>query len=244
MDIKIDSNLIEIYTQKGDTYKFLERFIKDEKLPYTIEELSSLAGVNPNFLLKLIEGVNDQHQTATLNVADFDQFSIQDILVYLNSTHEYYNDVYFKELERSLFDAMKLPGIDYNFCSILSSAFSDMKRSLKQHMRQEEEVLFPYASCLATMKQGNSNVLGFLQHEVELCFTHSHDELDFNVFRMIKWLMPYYFDFNNTSGLIKLEALFFRFKKDLEIHAWVEDELLLPKVVELRNELKEKISRN
>ena len=197
--------------------------------------MAQLHEVSPLFLIELLQCFESNTDLYSIDESRFDSFSIKDILIYLYKTHNLYESHWFKRLERALLHCMKLEGVDKKLSSILIDMYSEMKDHLTTHMRLEEDVLFPYAECLLKAHPFDNDRDSFFANPVEKCFAHAPDEIEYNVFNAIKWLVPSYFSCENTTELMNLETEFDRFLKELQIHNWVESELLNPKIEALRN---------
>ena len=167
---------------------------------------------------------------------DFDQFSIPEVLQYLYKTHDFYRNYRFKKIERLLYNCIKLLSKDNNLIDLLYDAYSKMKNSLLHHMTTEENILFPYAEEIYQQLKGISPLNEFFAHPIPESFDHSHDnELNQDIFTICTLLIPTLLNQDTKKEIIKLNQELKNFQLDLTIHAWIEEEVLIPKLCCINN---------
>jgi regulator of cell morphogenesis and NO signaling len=172
------------------------------------------------------------------------KLSIEEILIYLKKSHAGYLDKIFPEMEQQFNHLYQhhreSDPIPFHLCTM----FMVFKEKLKTHILNEETKLFPYINALNNLKNKQgvySEVNELSKYSIDQ-FMEEHDDVESDL-KVIKSLiienseilelpMPF------KLFLIQLET----FEKDLRLHAWLEDELLVHKVKNLENQVKSFLS--
>lgn len=162
------------------------------------------------------------------------QVAIQDLLQALKTSHGVYLNSKLPEIEQSIYSLYNKQTNSDNVLLMLCGFFISYQKKLIAHIRYEEVFLFPYIESLLEFQKtgkpidrerfGNFTLKQFFEN-------HSNLEEDLNEVR--KKIT------DNIEGL--KTPLAFRifitqlehFEKDLAIHAVLEDEVLLPRLVEM-----------
>ncbi len=163
----------------------------------------------------------------------FLKFPIHIILQYLQNTHIFYTNKYLNEIAH-LIDGLSFKSNHQSWKPILSKIFNDYSRELIRHIEQEELELFPYVnSMLAAMQKGIAH-FGF-KRKLNLAdhLLHHSDDVEQTLEMLISLLENKPDLFDNTLSLNVLLTKLKIFKRDLTIHAKLEDEVLLPRAIEL-----------
>jgi regulator of cell morphogenesis and NO signaling len=123
--------------------------------------------------------------------------------------------------------------------------FNDYKVKLVQHIRFEEQKLFPYVERL--MEYDNANLTGTSLQELLYSFSardffQNHDPIEEDLSKVRTTILAY-----SLSGPLPLPFRIFlnqieRFELDMTKHALIEDEVLIPMVVEIEEHLHKKLA--
>nr|WP_294858640.1 hypothetical protein [uncultured Fluviicola sp.] len=162
------------------------------------------------------------------------QVAIKDLLQALKTSHGIYLNSKLPEIEQSIYNLYGKQTDSDNVLLMLCGFFISYQKKLVAHIQYEEVFLFPYIESLLEFRQtgkpidrerfGNFTLKQFFEN-------HSNLEEDLNEVRR-----------KITENIEGLKTPFaFRifvtqlehFEKDLAIHAVLEDEVLLPRLVEL-----------
>ncbi len=233
------SKITEIDSQLNNVSDLLNRFRKTPANDiYSLHELALLNEVSPEFMVQLLLCFDNTAHLKLIESEDFDQFSIPEVLQYLYKTHEFYKTYRFRKIERLLYNCIKLTSKDNNLIDLLFSAYSKMKTSLLHHMATEENVLFPYAEEIHKQLKGYSPLNQFFANRIPESFDHSHeDELNHDIFNVCTLFVTTHINQKLKSEISKLDQELKNFQTDLTIHAWIEEQVLIPKLCELKYEL-------
>jgi regulator of cell morphogenesis and NO signaling len=162
------------------------------------------------------------------------QVAIPDMLQALKKSHGNYLNIKLPEIEQSIYNLYSKQADSDNVLLMLCGFFISYQKKLVAHIQYEEVFLFPYIESLLELQKsgvpidrerfGNFTLKQFFEN-------HSNLEEDLNEVRN-----------KITENIAGLKTpLAFRifmtqlehFEKDLAIHAVLEDDVLLPRLVEL-----------
>lgn len=162
------------------------------------------------------------------------QVAIPDMLQALKKSHGNYLNIKLPEIEQSIYNLYSKQADSDNILLMLCGFFISYQKKLVAHIQYEEVFLFPYIESLLELQKsgapidrerfGNFTLKQFFEN-------HSNLEEDLNEVRN-----------KITENIAGLKTpLAFRifitqlehFEKDLAIHAVLEDDVLLPRLVEL-----------
>ncbi len=125
-----------------------------------------------------------------------------------------------------------------NWKPLLLKTFNDYSSELVQHIDQEEADLFPYIESLMAAQESKKldftyrNKLKLINH-----LLNHNDNAEEKLEILIDFLEKRKTDFDNPMRLNMLLTKLNIFKDDLLIHAKIEDQVLLPKALELEQEI-------
>lgn len=238
MEISLNQKVDEYKSNFKGASDFFCRFpgSEDGEL-YTLKELALLNGVSPELMIKLLLCFETDDEVYFVDADAFKMFTIDEVLVYLYKTHHFYKDYRFPKIERLLFNCMKPQHTDKHFFALLNDFYIQFKNSFLKHMALEEEVLFTYADVLIK-NAGLAQKFSYFNSKIPETFLNSHEnETDQAIFFISSKIAPHFYNMHNTENLIALDLELKKFRKDLEVHAWVEEELLVPKMISCRDTL-------
>ncbi|TSJ41177.1 hemerythrin domain-containing protein [Fluviicola chungangensis] len=159
---------------------------------------------------------------------------IQDLLQALKKSHGNYLNIKLPEIEQSIYNLYSKQTHSDNVLLMLCGFFISYQKKLVAHIQYEEVFLFPYIESLLEYQKSGTPIdrERFGKFTLKQFFeNHSNLEEDLNEVRN-----------KITANIDGLKApLAFRifmtqlehFEKDLAIHAVLEDDVLLPRLVEL-----------
>ena len=220
---------------------FFERFEPVDVNPiYTLADLGKLNKISPSLLaLILLKFEKETKHEVEYDTSEFDCFTITEILQYVKITHLFYRNERMKRIERIIFNLEKEIGGTNPFTDLLYQSYIEFRQFLFQHLSQEEEILFPYTISLIELSTNVFNdEYAFLKSKLPECFLHTHTkETEFNLFQIFTLVPAEFYQMETTEELMNLEMELKSFKVDLDVHSWIEEEVLIPKIIALRKEL-------
>lgn len=160
--------------------------------------------------------------------------SIQDLLNALKRSHGVYLNTRLPEIEQSIYNLYSKQANSDNVLLMLCGFFISYQKKLVAHIQYEEVFLFPYIQSLLEFQKsgkaidrerfGNFTLRQFFEN-------HSNLEEDLNDVRrkITEHIEGVKTPFAFRIFMTQLE----HFEKDLAIHAVLEDEVLLPRLVDM-----------
>jgi regulator of cell morphogenesis and NO signaling len=228
------SSLPHSLPNQEETKQILQRYnvAKAHNIVYTYEELREL-GIPPEFLLVLLEIFEDQ---TVFKPKNFDRFSLQMIIDYLRKTHRYYLDKKLLEIEQSIHLLLNAYPSAHPLLVLLHTFYADYKNHLIRHIEMEEGKLLPYIIELEQADEAKKKLVIAPSLTIKQFMSQHHDsEKDLEEVRktILSYSPP---EVNQTLYRILLSQLQV-FEKDMAVHAQIEDDVLLPRALELENKL-------
>lgn len=162
------------------------------------------------------------------------QVAVQDLLQALKTAHGLYLNSKLPEIEQSIYSLYNKQTNSDNVLLMLCGFFISYQKKLVAHIRYEEVFLFPYIeSLLEFQKNGKPIDRERFGNFTLKQFFENHSNLEEDLIEVRNKITQ------NIEGL--KTPLAFRifitqlehFEKDLAIHAILEDEVLLPRLVEM-----------
>lgn len=192
----------------------------------TIRELCESSGISTDMFLLVVNFA----LTGKIDRERLDASSPADIATFLLNSHHYYLDYKFPHIRKNLLEAFDPAHANIN--PILLDYFDRYISRVKDHFRHEEEVVFPYVKRLG---RGELTEGYDISH-----FTRHHDhEVEDNLAEMKNIIMRYY----TTSIPYRMYDVLvdiFNCEEDLSLHTRIEDEMLVPRIKEIEEELTNK----
>ncbi len=169
------------------------------------------------------------------------KFSVEDILDYLQATHQYYLNKKLPEIEQSLLHIFSKYGQSHQLLASLAIFFNNYKNKLVDHIRMEEKQLFPYIRRIIIASKVKPVCAESLEINPEFSiekFIASHSPIE-DELKEVSEIIKQYSD-NKTTPLpykVFLNQVEL-FELELRKHAIIEDHVLVPMVVELEKKTK------
>jgi len=210
----------------------------------TIEQLCSEHDIDMNFFLVILNAYHDKKFFPHRHLKGF---PLSLIISYLRKSHEYFLTVKIPRIDRLL---EKLsPGGDEattGSLQLIHRFFDEYCQELSEHIRREEEKVYPYAFMVEeAFFSGNPRpgVLEVIREYSIDDYESEHDNVEDKLNDLqniiLKYLPPT-LDLNLCHALLNE---MFRLESDLNDHARIEDKVLVPKVKLMEKVLLEKERR-
>jgi len=168
----------------------------------------------------------------------FFEYPIDLILTYLRHTHVFYQTSYFSEIELAI---DKLPE-DHQKLSLLKPRlrvfFEKLKANLLEHIGQEEKLLFPYLDALVSAENTGKLTYSAFDKLQLIDFLMSHDDdIEQGLSGLVKRLEAMATESDESFAFRMLISKLSLFELDLKIHGWIEEEVLVPKAIEMEKQV-------
>lgn len=168
------------------------------------------------------------------------RFPLDMILTYLQKGHEYYLDKKIPEIEQTISSLINHAEMDIVLNFYLQHFFTRYRNELNEHIDFEEKTIFSYITYLLQLnKDIDKSVLKlYLMGSDSLSdfvLTHADTEGDIN--KVLNVLKGYSDKFKGFSPYHLLIRQLKTLEMDLSIHAKLEDQVLVPRAIQLENRI-------
>ena len=191
--------------------------------------------INIDLLLDLINCYDDLD---FLKKTSFEEYSIPDLIDYLEKSHQYYLLKRIPEIEQSLEKLTQQESFTFNY--VLLMFFKEYKKDIISHFKTEDEILFPFCKVLHNYLQKNS--------QEDLIFILENQKKAFSIMRVhqqnkdgIDDLQNVLLKYSPNNKKLSYFEIFLNqmsvFQHDLKIHAEIEENILVKKTTKLLNSL-------
>ena len=216
----------------------LERYdVKVSEQNNKIEVIAKTKGVAIDFFVEILNLFDSEKPFSKDNLLHYD---IPVVLDYLERTHRYYLSKRLFELESSMHVVCAENNNDQYLHILLHNFFNEFKTELWEHIEMEENFLFPHINFLQETQKGfctteaKRKLKNFSAEKFIVDHNDDSEKQLAELFDILDYLFPYT-HFLSPVSVLKQQLRCF--EKDLHIHALVEDEVLMPKVLALENAL-------
>ncbi len=221
---KVDG-LLSRYSIPIDTDDCLAALIKETEIEATFFARLVQAFIDPTFVTE----------------ENFREFSVPVLVDYLQRSHEFYLYDRLPKIGQYIYLlALNYPE-GHPLIKALGDFFVPYCQDLEKHIEEEEHNLFPYALDLfKNVEGGNTNPSILMSAYSVLDFAQHHDDTEEVLQHIRKVMAEYEPSRTNKSPYRILGNLLRHFEEDLQIHALIEDWVLVPKLWQLETEWAER----
>lgn len=200
----------------------------------TIEEICREKSLDIDFFLAILNAFNDPDYFPEKELRSFSSKYIVD---YLRKSHQYFIKTSLPKIEQLLNRLVK--SSDSDDLKVIQTFYNKYKDELIEHINDEEDNTFPYV--LELQEVYDKKVDPVPRHIADYSiqsFEKEHTNVDEKLFDLkniiIKFLEPNYGDKECNEFLFEL----FQFERDLTDHARIEDQILVPKVMGIEDDIR------
>ncbi|MDA3910485.1 MAG: hemerythrin domain-containing protein [Bacteroidales bacterium] len=182
----------------------------------TIQEYAEQNNISQELLLSLF---NLQVYHLIEDNITFNKKDTQQIIDYLKSSHDYYTSEFYPVISKHIKDL-----INHNTNSefqMLQKFFDDYLKEVEQHFEYEDETVFPY---IRNLTQGKTETFDYAVEE----YKQHHDDIEAKLEDLISLLVKFLQPGNDIKLRRKIIETLARLDEDLQIHARIENEILIP----------------
>lgn len=204
----------------------------------TVEEICNEKNINIYFFLDI---VNAYHDVEYFSEKELRQFPIKLLLDYLKSTHEFYRNIKIPELENCIDKIVN--NVELNQRSkvvLVKNFFAEYQNELTDHIEKEESEVYPYVLEIEKAYLNNKidiKVVELIQKKSIQQFADEHDNVEEKLFDLKNIIMKYLPESDDSNTLNKTLFELFRLEKDLNDHQRIEDQVMIPKILEMEKHI-------
>jgi len=194
----------------------------------TVGQICVEKNINTDFFIEIVNVFLNEEYFPKKTLQNFE---ITEILDYLKKTHEYFLKIKLVSIEKKINELIEICCKENSSkIELIKNFYLEYKNELIEHIKYEDEVIFPYVEELLTKKTKKE---GF---EIKK-YLDTHSNIEEKIFDLknliIKYLsMPNYPELSN-------EILYdlFDFERDIFNHQNIEEKVFVPKVMKLEEKL-------
>ncbi len=191
--------------------------------------------IDPEFYHDLVDVF---HDPTLFEAVNFQKYTIRTIMEYLRSTHQFYLGRRLGEIELSIANLIRNQEGNNHWFDFLGRFFDSYKTELTEHIRDEEDNLFPYIDALLAAVRKKEVRFRFSQKIKLINFLLHHDHrVEDNLRDVLAVLDKKSEQFSDSFSYRMLMIQLKNFELDLSIHARMEEEVLMPKALKLEKDI-------
>lgn len=191
-------------------------------------------------LMKVIIGLYSDDEDPLPSTIHND-FSIEQILGYLQASHKFYLSKKLPEIEQTMMHIQSRYSESHQLLTALTLFFNEYKNRFIAHIRMEEKDFFPFIKKMISAQEGKMNkdeVTALLKNNSVSNFDDDHDPIEDDLKEVSKIIKEY-----SAGGEMPMPYSVFLnqveiFELELRKHAIIEDFILVPMAKELENKLR------
>ncbi|TKG95742.1 hypothetical protein EYV94_05460 [Puteibacter caeruleilacunae] len=209
----------------------------------TIEEVCFDYQLDTSFFLAII---NSYHNPNYFPQLELQSFSTELIIQYLSNTHAYYLDEKMPEIQGYI-SQMQLCVIDKNVQNIklIDDFLKGYEEELRKHLQKEDNNVFPYIMALEqafeTRKCSEELIQQIKTTPIET-YERNHDNVEEKLSDLKNLILKFLTPVSCKAICQRLLTELFRLESDLENHTRIEENVLVPKVKLLEQQIIETLS--
>ncbi|NJX14706.1 hypothetical protein [Tamlana crocina] len=227
----------EVTSQFRITEHVFNRFEIDSFSQDKILNNTALTEINPDFLVDVLNVFCNYKE---VDIDMFSKYSVLTIIDYLERSHNYYRSKILPEIGQSISNLLNNYPEHHALKNVLHKFYFKYKVDLETHFKEEEEGIFLYAKKLykaVYFRKELSFLIEFFRNNSINHFIEEHSDTIAELYEVICVLSRYKPPETNASSFrILLEKLHY-FEHDLNIHAFIEDRVLICMLLTLEQKL-------
>lgn len=189
-------------------------------------------GIDREFIYTLLRTFESEEQ---FQVADYQKFPLQVIIDYIRRTHRYYLSKKLPEIEQSIDILLKNYSDKHPLLAVLNDFYANYRKHLTEHIKFEESNLLPFIESLQQVERGDLPYTElFKSKRFSLnTFVENHHDTEDDLLHIKQIIQEYQPPSTNETPYRILISQLKAFVKDLNAHALIEDQVLVPRALEL-----------
>ena len=189
----------------------------------TVGQLCAENKINENLFISFCDLYNGKN---TLNCDNYTEADIETIINFLKNTHHFYKNDKSSEI-RSYIEKLYIEN-DLPEVKLIGKFFNEYIDEVTEHLDYEDQIVFPY---IRQLLQDASISKEFSVKE----YQDHHTDIESKLADLKSLLLKHIPLKENRSLRRKLLFSLFEFEHDLTIHSLIEENLLIPLVINLEN---------
>ncbi len=220
----------------------MERYKIDKRYEISFYDLLDVQ-VNAEFISSVIK-LFDEDSAVIAN--EFSKFNLDTIIDYIRKTHRLYILKKLPEMEQSIDLLLSNYHGNHPLLLLLRNFFKSYSADLMEHIACEEGQLLPHIEYLRKTEEKKIDLEEFFYRTKNYSvqkFMESHDNTEEDLQKVRDAILTYDPPKTNITPYRILISQLELFEKDLSVHAFIEDHILLPRALKIENNLEEEFGK-
>jgi regulator of cell morphogenesis and NO signaling len=200
-----------------------------------------LSAIDTDFVATLLHSFEE----SSFSAVDFEPYSIEVIVDYIQRTHAFYLQKKLPEIEQSISLLSELYSSNHPILAALQGFFHRYCKDLTEHIEVEEQKLLPYIVLLRqavdSPKHFSEYIFASRSYSIAR-FLADHHETDDDLKDIRQTIKLYEPPATNESLYRILLAQLQAFEQDLQVHGCIEEQVLIPKTLKIETELNNRLA--
>lgn len=234
--------LIELIQNDANLASVVDRFgIGFEHYNLPFNEACKKSNVDSRFVMAIYKAFDNEQY---FPVKELQDFPIRTLIEYLIKTHLYYLNSKLPKLEKLLDALITSYGNSELMLFKVKDFFTDYRKNLIHHIHGEERRLFPYILKLISAAENINTpykLHTLLENDSLSKFTDDHDHVEHELNELGRRIRNFAQVNNHRVQVALILDELRQFETDLALHGRLEDEVLLPRALQLEDAVKAKL---
>ncbi|MBN1112376.1 MAG: hypothetical protein JXA53_05615 [Bacteroidales bacterium] len=225
-----DYNLLRIINRFGIKLGFGDK---------SIAEVCLMNNINTDFFIEILNIFHDHSYFPKRNLK---AFSMETIISYLSKTHSHYIDTILPEIESMIKLVVDCKATDKPAYSMIFKFFNDYRMEMREHVRREEEIVFPFSFLIEESFVNGSvseNLRAKLNEFSISDYYRDHEDIEEKLFDLKNIIIKYLPEPDDNKVWHNILNELFLLEKDMNDHTRMEDLVMVPKIIEMEKKLRE-----
>jgi regulator of cell morphogenesis and NO signaling len=196
-----------------------------------IEELTNENNIDTIFFVELCNLVVSGGNVRPKYI---ERFKTNWTIIYLTKSHNAYLTNYLVRIANFIQELKSSEPERAGDLSILSNFFSEYTKDFKEHLKYEDEIIFPYINTLETAYEQNSYndiIVSQIKKNSVIDYIKHHDSLYVQLNDLKNLFIKYLPAFKDEIRIINGLAIMYELETDLRTHELIENNILFSKVI-------------
>lgn len=193
----------------------------------SIGEICGKYDIDPVFFLIIVNSFTNKLYFPSHELADF---SLNQMVSYLQKTHTYYLDFQLPLIGDMIDKLCKNQNPENNKLMVVKQFFSSYRKELTDHINREETVTFPYVLIIERIFNSKESTLGKVSDYDILTYEKEHDNVEEKLIDLKNIMIKYLPEPFDHEMVIRILTELSWLEKDLNEHSRIEDTIMIPRV--------------
>jgi regulator of cell morphogenesis and NO signaling len=216
----------------------MERYKIEQRFKNSLVELNEMQ-LNAEFISAVIRLFEEED---CLSSDEFSKFGLGEIIDYIRKSHRLYILKKLPEIEQSIMLLLENFDSQHPLLLLLRNFLANYQKKLMEHIACEEGQLLPHIAYLRKLKADKIDLEEFFYRTKNYSIRHfmdDHDNVEKDLRTVRNAILSYDPPETNVTPYRILLSQLELFEKDLNVHAFIEDYILLPRMLQIENYLQE-----